>query len=158
MKDADVRARLRKVGNVYLSNRELSAQEAAYRLLSIPLKRCSSRMVWIPTDLPEDRIGILKPQTLLDDLDDDDTDVYATGIVEKYSKRPDHPLLNAITLWEFAAWYGTVTQSDSVTESAEYINSELPKLITLTKWKGYDEKIPETCNSPISCVFCEQRQ
>lgn len=43
-------------------------------------------MVWIPTDLPDERIGILKPQSLLDELDDDDTDIYALGIVEKYKK------------------------------------------------------------------------
>lgn len=86
LKDADIKSRLQKIGSVYLSNREISAHEAAYRLLSIPLKRCSSKMVWIPTDLPDERIGILKPQSLLDELDDDDTDIYALGIVEKYKK------------------------------------------------------------------------
>lgn len=114
LKDADIKSRLQKIGSVYLSNREISAQEAAYRLLSIPLKRCSSKMVWIPTDLPDERIGILKPQSLLDELDDDDTDIYALGIVEKYKKRPDSPLLNELCLWEFAAWYGPSSQSKTV--------------------------------------------
>ena len=112
MKNADVKSRLRKVGNVYLSNREISAQEAAYRLLSIPLKRCSSRMIWIPTDLPEDRIRILKPQSVLDELDEDDKEVYALSLVDKYQKRPDIPVISQLCLWEFAAWYGYSPSTD----------------------------------------------
>ena len=91
MQNAGVKARLRKVANVYLTNREVRAQEAAYRVLNIPLKRCSLRMVWIPTDLPEDRIGMLKPPAALDELEDEDTDVFSKGIVDKYQNRSDLP-------------------------------------------------------------------
>jgi hypothetical protein len=94
---------------VYLSNREISAQETAHRLLSIPLKRFSSRMVWIPTDLLEDRIGILKPQSVLDELDKNDKEIYAKSIVDKYQKRQDMTIINQFCLWEFAAWYSSTT-------------------------------------------------
>ncbi|CAG2210050.1 unnamed protein product [Mytilus edulis] len=38
MRNADVKTRLKHIGYVFLGNREISAQEAAYRLLGIPLK------------------------------------------------------------------------------------------------------------------------
>ncbi|KAJ8314029.1 hypothetical protein KUTeg_008590 [Tegillarca granosa] len=66
---------------------------AANRLLSIPLNRCSTKTVWIPTDSPEERTGILKPQQVLDTLEDNDTDIFSTGIVDKYQTRSRHPLL-----------------------------------------------------------------
>jgi hypothetical protein len=84
-----------------MNNREISAQEAAYRILSNPLKRCSTKMVWIPTDLPEERIGILKPQQVLDTLEDEDTDIFSTGIVDKYQTRSRHPLLENVSLGVF---------------------------------------------------------
>ena len=139
MKNADVKSRLRKVGNVYLSNREISAQEAAYRLLSIPLKRCSSRMIWIPTDLPEDRIGILKPQSVLDELDEDDTEVYALSLVDKYQKRPDIPVISHLCLWEFAAWYGYSPSTDDTKTNVQSDDS-WPKTITLKEGKGMMKK------------------
>lgn len=97
-------------------------------------------MVWIPTDLPDERIGILKPQSLLDELDDDDTDIYALGIVEKYKKRPDSPLLNELCLWEFAAWYGPSSQSKNSDVDCVHDINTLPKVIKLKDGIGIMKK------------------
>ena len=37
--DYDIKSKLRKLGSVFLNNREVSAQEAAMRILSIPMKK-----------------------------------------------------------------------------------------------------------------------
>ena len=43
----DLKLKLRKVVSAFLSNREVSAQEAAYRILSLPLKRSSRKVVFV---------------------------------------------------------------------------------------------------------------
>lgn len=51
-------------------------------------KNCSAKVVWIPTDLPEDRIEILKQHAMFNELEDEDADVFVLGIVDKYQNRP----------------------------------------------------------------------
>ena len=55
----------------------LSAQEAVYRLLSLPLSRSSREIVFVPTDMPDNRTKLFKPMKLIEQLEDDDTDVFA---------------------------------------------------------------------------------
>ena len=43
-------AELKKVGSAFLTHRELSAQEAVYRLLSIPMKQLSRSVVFVNTN------------------------------------------------------------------------------------------------------------
>ena len=53
----DIKSRLQKVGSAFLHNREVSAQEAAYRLLSLPLKKSSRAVVFINTSPKEKRVA-----------------------------------------------------------------------------------------------------
>ena len=39
-----IRTQLRHLGSVFLNHREVSAQEAVYRILSVPLKQLSRRL------------------------------------------------------------------------------------------------------------------
>lgn len=54
MKNSDVKTRLKHIGHVFLKNREISAQEAAYGILGLPY----TKIIWIPTDFKENRISI----------------------------------------------------------------------------------------------------
>ena len=56
---ATARKRLSKVGNTMLTHRELSAQEAAYRLCHLPLKENSRKVVFVNTTKPEKRTRLL---------------------------------------------------------------------------------------------------
>ena len=51
---------LRKVGSVFLTHREVSAQEAAYRILSIPMKQLSRSVIFVDTNPKNERIAVLK--------------------------------------------------------------------------------------------------
>lgn len=53
-RDDDLKCKLRKVGSAFLNNREVGAQETAYRLLSLPLKRASRKVVFVNT-APKDK-------------------------------------------------------------------------------------------------------
>ena len=45
----DIRTQLRRLGSVFLNHRKVSAQEAAYRILSMPLKQLSRKVVFVNT-------------------------------------------------------------------------------------------------------------
>ena len=86
--DDSIRQQMRKVGNVFLSHREVSAQEAVYRLLSIPLKKSSRMTIFVNTGMPETRVHILKPKRELEDLPDESEDIFQPNILDNYIARP----------------------------------------------------------------------
>ena len=71
----ELKTQLRKVGSAILTHREVSAQEAVYRLLSLPMKQLSRSVVFIDTNPKHERIAVLKTNDSLSQLDDDDTNV-----------------------------------------------------------------------------------
>lgn len=75
MRNFDVKTRLKHKGHVCLTKREISAQEDAYRILGLPLKRCNTKIVWKPTHFKETRISILKSKSILETLEDESTDI-----------------------------------------------------------------------------------
>ena len=56
------RKQLSKLGTAILSSRELSAQEAAFRLTGLPLTDSSRATVYVNARTPNKRVRILKPQ------------------------------------------------------------------------------------------------
>ena len=59
MEQGNTRQQLNKLGSVFLTHQEVSAQEAVYRVLSIPLQRCTRSVVFINTDNKESRDALL---------------------------------------------------------------------------------------------------
>ena len=51
-----IRTQLRCLGSVFLNHREVSAQEAVYRILSLPLKQMSRKVIFVNTAAKEDSI------------------------------------------------------------------------------------------------------
>ena len=103
MEQGNTRQQLNKLGSVFLTNREVSAEEAVYRVLSIPLLRCSRSVVFINTDNKESRDALLLPFSQLQNLDDDNEDVYCKNIIDRYAARPKH--CEDMCLAQFAASY-----------------------------------------------------
>lgn len=46
----ELKQQMRKVGSAFLTHREVSAQEAVYRILSLPMKQLSRSVVFIDTN------------------------------------------------------------------------------------------------------------
>ena len=101
---------LRKVGSAFLTHREVSAQEAAYRILSIPMKQLSRSVVFIDTNPKNERIAVLKNSQALEQLDDSDVDVFQKSLVDRYQHRPQE--IRSMCLAEFAATYVTNYKED----------------------------------------------
>ena len=101
----DIRTQLRRFGSVFLNHREVSAREAVYRILSMPLKQLSRKVVFVNTAAKEDRVTLLKPINQIEDMDEDSKDIYQTSLIDRYVARPDQ--LKLMCLAEFAANYST---------------------------------------------------
>ena len=81
------KVKLRKVGSAFLTHREVSAQEAVYRILSLPTKQLSRSVVFVNTNAKNERIAVLKDYTSLSKLDDD-TNVFQRSLIDSYHHRP----------------------------------------------------------------------
>ena len=99
----ELKVQLRKVGAAFLTHREVSAQEAVYRLLSLPMKQLTRSVVFVDTNPKNERIAVLKGKDSLNELNDDDTDVFQKSLIDRYQHRPQQ--LRSMCLAEFAANY-----------------------------------------------------
>lgn len=85
-RDKNIKEKLSVLGNVFfLTHREMSTDEAIYRLLSIPLKESNRKVFFLPTELPEQRTRLLKSKKELESLLDDSVDILQTSIVDIYA-------------------------------------------------------------------------
>ena len=53
-----------------------------YCLLALPLSQGSRQVIFIDTDLPENRLRLFKPMKVLQMLDDNDPDVFQLGMLD----------------------------------------------------------------------------
>lgn len=140
-----IRTQLRRLGSVFLNHREVSAQEAVYRILSLPLKQLSRKVVFINTASKEERVSLLKPTHQIEDMEDESEDIYQTNLIDRYAARPDS--LSDLCLAEFAANF--TTQSGQELKDGE--NSDaLPHLKMKTAGSVnafYLRMVLDTCTS-----------
>ena len=78
----DIKVQLRRLKSVFLNHREVSAQEAVYRILSLPLKQLSRKVVSINSSPKEERVSMLKSVCQLEKMDKESEDIYQTSLIE----------------------------------------------------------------------------
>ena len=94
---------MRFIGNKFLNAVEISAQEAAYIALQLALRKSSRTTVYLNTAPPDDRVRLLKSCQEIEDMDDEDTNIDSSNILDRYSNR--ERALDKTCLAEWAAWY-----------------------------------------------------
>lgn len=77
------------------------------------MKQLSSSVVFVNTNAKNKRIAVLKDNTSLSKLDDNDTNVFQKSLIDRYQHRPQ--ALQSMCLAEFAATY--VVKSNPSDES-----------------------------------------
>ena len=111
----------------------MSAQEAVYCILSLPMKQLSRSVVFVDTNPKHERIAVLKNPDFLNQLEDDDTNVFQKYLIDRYQHRPQQ--LASMCLAEFAATYVTnYKPDDSMTSDTlpDIENEVTSTQITLT--------------------------
>ena len=99
-------SQIRHIGNKFLNSVEISAQEAVYLVLQMPLRRSSRDVVFINTSNPEERTFLLKSKDQINALPDNSENIESDNLIKRYQRRPNQ--LKHVCLAEFAAWYNCV--------------------------------------------------
>ncbi|XP_034553964.1 uncharacterized protein LOC117823040 isoform X1 [Notolabrus celidotus] len=117
-KDKNLSAKdaLKNLGSVYLHNRDVSSQEAVYRLVpSMHLKECSRKVVFVPTgenvvkmSLP---LNVLK-QKAASSQGLTSEDMWMTSLVDRYRNRPDDSEFEDMCLATFASEYRVLSKNE----------------------------------------------
>lgn len=74
--DKGVTDKLYHIANQLRKGREVSHHEAIMRCLSMPFRRSNIPVAFVATDFKENRTKIIKQRSVLDTMEDDDTDIY----------------------------------------------------------------------------------
>ena len=84
----DIVHRIRHIGNKFLNAVEISAQEAVYLVLQMPLRRSSREFQFINTSNPQERTFLLKTLDKIKELPDTSADIETDNIIKRYQRRP----------------------------------------------------------------------
>ncbi|XP_070548914.1 uncharacterized protein [Ptychodera flava] len=112
--NVDAKKALRRLGLLYVNNREVSAQEAVYRVCNLRLKEGSRKVHFIPTgdnpikmSLP---LEILQMRSEEGDLNEEE--IWMTSIIDRYKNRPDGDIFDEMCLASFVSEYRIMSSSE----------------------------------------------
>ncbi|KAJ8048747.1 ATP-dependent DNA helicase PIF1 [Holothuria leucospilota] len=108
--NSSIQESVRHIGNKFLNHIEMSAQEAVYYILQIPLRKATRSFIFINTSPPSDRSFLLKPLSKISQLPDNSHDIESDSLLKKYARRPRK--LDNLCLADFAAWYDFSFEQD----------------------------------------------
>ena len=91
------------------------------RVLSMWLMKTSRKVVSVSTSMKDERVSLPKPKSQLAQLHDDNEDVFAASIIDRYAARP--LALQDICLATFAIMYDVI-KSSTQTEETEDVNTQ----------------------------------
>ncbi len=115
-----IRKQMDIIGSKFLSTREMPIQKAIMMELSIPIFEKSRQCVFVSAEPRESRVRLLKPKEELENMDDDDENIFHGSIHDKYAARPDE--LESECLASFAANY---SYSSKVLDEEETDNPDV---------------------------------
>ena len=102
----DIVNKVRHIGNKFLNAVEISAQEAVYFVLQMPMRRASRQFQFINTSNPEERTFLLKTIEKIKELSDKSTDIESDNVLKRYQRRPSK--LELLCLAHFVAWFNSI--------------------------------------------------
>ncbi len=92
---------MKQIMQAYSKHRQVNAQESVARTCSLPLKKCSRSVVFLPTD--DDALKMSLPLSVLQNKNPDSEDVWMSGMIDKYRARPLTHDFEKMCLADFAS-------------------------------------------------------
>ncbi|XP_035258455.1 uncharacterized protein LOC118219420 [Anguilla anguilla] len=128
----DAKLALRKLGSVYLHNREVSAQESIYRLTNMRLKEGSRKVQFIPTG--QHPIKMSLPLHLLQKrLNTENNSIWMNSITDKYKGRPKTEAFPEMCLATFASQYRILSKADKSSPNSIKLDQDLGFVMKRTR-------------------------
>ena len=79
--------KVRHIGNKFLNAVEISAQEAVYLVMQMPLRRSSREFQFINTSNLDERTFLLKSMDKIRELPDKSVDIESDNVIKRYQRR-----------------------------------------------------------------------
>ena len=114
-----IHTQMNKIKKEFLGKWVLGTPESAMWVLSMWLLQKRRKVVPLTTSMKDEHVSLPKPQSQLAQLHDDDEDVFATNLINRYAARPI--ALQNMCLATFAVTYDVI-QSGTKTEVTNGIN------------------------------------
>ena len=80
----DIKDKMLSIGNTFLTKCKVSTLEAIKRVLSLPMRHSNIDVLYVPTGLKKNRTRMLKSLSTLEKIYPDDTNVFASNIIDKF--------------------------------------------------------------------------
>ena len=93
--------KVRHIGNKFLNAVEISAQEAVYLVMQMPLRRSSREFQFINTSDLDEGTFLLKSMDKIRELPDKSFDIESDNVIKRYQRR--HKKLENLCLADFVA-------------------------------------------------------
>ena len=126
----DIQAQMKKIKKEFIGKRVVGAPESAMRVLSMWLMKKSRKVTSVNTNMKDEHVSWPKTQQQLAQMDDDDKNVFATSVIDRYAARP--PILGNMCLAKFSVNYN-VTQAHD-----EFIDMQETDAHELSETEEYD--------------------
>ena len=132
----NVRYAMKKIAYLFISSRQFSVQEAAYNVLpEFWLRKCSPGISFINTNLPNNRIRMIKSKEELVLLPENSTDIFKKSIIDRYMDRltcGKSASLKTVCLAQFASLYYKKTSSDNDYQPS-FLEESIEKKMVVTQ-------------------------
>ena len=115
-----------------------------YIVLQLHIRKASRQIIFISTSPPDNRVELLKPIDDIENMDDDSEEIFISGLLKRYCKRPAK--LENLTLADWAAWYDR-TEKPYVKQTNEVDFDGLPLETFIDDNKIEDKNVECTKNS-----------
>ena len=89
-KNDAIHMQMKKIKKEFLGKRVFGTLESAMQILPMWLMKKSRKVTCLSTEMKEQRVTLPKLQEQLSQLSDDDENVFATSIIDRYSERPQN--------------------------------------------------------------------
>jgi hypothetical protein len=106
------------------------------------MRKSSRQIIFINTSPPEERVRLLKPLQEINKMEDDSDEIYASGLIKRYIKRPAS--LENVSLADWAAWYDS-TDKPYIKQSDELDIDNYPLETNLMDDNDDDNEEKESC-------------
>ncbi|XP_073723480.1 LOW QUALITY PROTEIN: uncharacterized protein [Misgurnus anguillicaudatus] len=127
----EARSALKRLGSIYLHNREISSQEAVYRLTGMHLKECSRKVQFIP--IGTDPVKMSLPLHVLQaEQSGEKSTIWMKSLVDRYKSRPKTQNFDVMCIASFCSEYRILSQSEISSQK-----SSKDKVIKLNNNCGY---------------------
>ena len=145
-----IQAQMNKVKKEFLGKRIVGAPKSAMQVLSMWLMKKSRKVTSVNTSMKDEHVSLPNTQLQLVQMDDDEEDVFATSIIDRYAARPT--ILVNMCLATFAANYNVAQANNELIEVEETNANEL------SETEEYDTCTKITLKDDLGYMYKRQQE